>query len=138
MQRYFAIGTFVFLVIIVITRSFQMKRAGIKAFLFGKTDKKDFLIPPFAFFLIYQIVASAFSLPVLGSELFADEVVSWIGVALCMIGLLIFILSVISVGKSFRVGIDIDHSGGLITSRVYAISRNPMYTSFGCILLGIF
>jgi protein-S-isoprenylcysteine O-methyltransferase Ste14 len=44
----------------------------------------------------------------------------------------------ISFGKSFRVGIDEEQPGALITTGVFAISRNPIYTAFGLVLLGIF
>jgi protein-S-isoprenylcysteine O-methyltransferase Ste14 len=36
------------------------------------------------------------------------------------------------------VGIDTDHPGGLITTGVFAFSRNPIYLAFALILLGQF
>jgi protein-S-isoprenylcysteine O-methyltransferase Ste14 len=111
---------------------------GIKAMKFGENDKKDFLIPPFALLFFYLIFASALNLPKLGVELFSNEIVRWIGVALCLPGLILFLLSLISFGKSFRVGLDEDHPGPLVTTGTFAISRNPIYVAFGFILLGIF
>jgi protein-S-isoprenylcysteine O-methyltransferase Ste14 len=138
MQGYFAVATVILLVILVLLRVFLMNKMGIKAMKFGEMDKKDFLIPPFALLFFYLIFASALNLPKLGVELFSSEIVSWIGVALCMLGLILFLLSLISFGKSFRVGIDEEHPGALVTTGVFAISRNPIYTAFGFILLGIF
>jgi protein-S-isoprenylcysteine O-methyltransferase Ste14 len=46
--------------------------------------------------------------------------------------------SLISFGQSFRVGIDTEHPDKLITSGVFAISRNPIYVAFALILLGQF
>lgn len=137
MQGYFAVATVILLVILVLSRVFQMHKMGIKAFKFGEMDKTDFLIPPFALLFFYVVLASALNLPKLGAELFSSEIARWIGVALCMLGLILFLLSLITFGKSFRVGIDEDHPG-VLTTGVFAISRNPIYTAFGFILLGIF
>lgn len=138
MQGYFALATMILLVILVLSRVLLMKRIGIKAVRFGEMDKKDFLIPPFALFLFYLILASALNLPKVGTELFHNEVLQWVGVMFCILGLLLFLLSLISFGKSFRVGIDEEHPGSLVTTGVFAVSRNPIYTAFGFILLGIF
>jgi len=138
MQGYFAIATVILLVILVLSRVFIMNKMGIKAMKFGEMDKKDFLIPPFALMYFYLIFASALNLPKFGVELFSNEIIGWIGVALCILGLILFLLSLISFGKSFRVGIDEKHPGALVTTGVFAFSRNPIYTAFGVILLGIF
>jgi len=63
MQRYFAALTIVLLLGMVFTRVLLMKRKGIEAMNFGKIDKKDFLIPPFALFYFYLVFAAAFNLP---------------------------------------------------------------------------
>jgi protein-S-isoprenylcysteine O-methyltransferase Ste14 len=138
MQGYFAVVTIILLIILVLSRVYLLNKVGIKAMKFGEIDKKDFLIPPFALFYFYIIFASALNLPRLGTELFSNEIIGWIGVILCMFGLILFMLSLISFGKSFRVGIDEDHPGSLVTTGVFALSRNPLYTAFGLILLGIF
>ena len=46
--------------------------------------------------------------------------------------------SLISFGQSFRVGIDADHPDTLVTSGIFAISRNPIYVAFACVLIGQF
>ena len=58
--------------------------------------------------------------------------------AFCLIGLLFLLWSLVSFGQSFRIGIDIDHPDQLITSGVFAVSRNPIYVAFAMILLGQF
>jgi protein-S-isoprenylcysteine O-methyltransferase Ste14 len=138
MQRYIAAATVILLIALVLSRVALMKKLGISAFKFGKMDKKDFLIPPFALLFFYIVFAGAFSWPTLGAELFGGEIVRWAGAALCLVGLLLFLFSLISFGRSFRVGIDEEHPGTLVTSGVFAFSRNPIYTAFGLILLGIF
>jgi len=46
--------------------------------------------------------------------------------------------SLISFGRSFRVGIDTDRPDRLITSGIFAISRNPIYVAFAAVLVGQF
>lgn len=138
MQRYFAVATVIILILLVISRVILMRRMGIRAFMFGEMDKKDFLIPPFVLLFFYIILSGAFGLPILGSELFKSGIAGWVGVAVCIAALAFFLLALISFGKSFRVGIDEEHPGSLVTSGVFAFSRNPIYTAFGLVLLGIF
>jgi protein-S-isoprenylcysteine O-methyltransferase Ste14 len=47
-------------------------------------------------------------------------------------------MSLVSFGSSFRVGIDQDHPDKLVTTGIFAFSRNPIYVAFGFILLGQF
>jgi protein-S-isoprenylcysteine O-methyltransferase Ste14 len=139
MQRYLASLTIVLLVGMVLTRVLLMKRQGVRAMHFGNIDKKDFLIPPFALFYFYIVFAAAFNLPIVSKqEFFHSETVSWVGVLLCLAGLLLFSLSLISFGRSFRVGIDTDHPNKLVTTGVFALSRNPIYVAFWIVLFGQF
>ncbi|WP_197722744.1 methyltransferase family protein [Ureibacillus thermosphaericus] len=138
MQGYFAILTLLSLIILVIIRAKMIGKKGIIVFRFGELDKKDFLIPPFALLYFYLIFAEVFGFPKLGSRLFYNGIVSWVGVVLCTLGIMLFLWSLISFGKSFRIGIDEEKPGELITKGAFAISRNPIYTSFGMVLAGIF
>lgn len=138
MKGTIAVITIMLLIIMVLFRVCQLRKMGIKAFRFGEMDKKDFIIPPFAMLFLYIVISGASDLPELGFEVFKNEAVSWIGVVLCMLGLLLFLFSIISFGKSFRVGIDEDSPGSLVTNGAFAISRNPIYTAFGITLIGIF
>jgi len=124
---------------LVLTRVFMMKRRGVEAMHFGKTDKTDFLIPPFALLYFYLVFAAAFQWPTLSTqEFFHSEVIRWVGVLLCLAGLLLLLASLVSFGKSFRVGIDTNHPDKLITTGIFALSRNPIYVAFACLLLGQF
>jgi protein-S-isoprenylcysteine O-methyltransferase Ste14 len=117
----------------------MLKRKQISVMNFGKIDKSDFLIPPFALFYFYLVFANTFNLPTfIKQELFPSEITAWIGVGFCLAGLVLFLWSLISFGQSFRVGIDLEHPGQLITSGVFTFSRNPIYVAFFLILLGQF
>jgi len=139
MPRYFAVLTIVLLLGMVLTRVVLMKRKGIEAMKFGNIDKTDFLIPPFALFYFYLIFAAAFNLPTVSmQEFFHSEIISWVGVFFCLAGLLLLLWSLVSFGQSFRVGIDTEDPDKLITSGVFAFSRNPIYVAFAVILIGQF
>ena len=138
MQGYFAIFTLVLIILFVLLRSFQLKKHGTKALLFGQIDKKDFFIPPFIILYFYLIIANTFNLPRLGNILTVSATTPWVGVILCIFALILFLWGIISFGKSFRVGIDISKPGKLITTGAFSISRNPLYVAFFMILTGIF
>ena len=139
MPKYIAVLTIVLMLAMVVIRARLLKRQGIEAFHFGKIDKQDFLIPPVALFYFYTIFANAFALPLLSErEIFPSVLVSWFGVFFCLAGLLLLFWSLVSFGKSFRVGIDLDHPDKLITTGAFACSRNPIYVAFACILIGQF
>ena len=106
---------------------------------FGNLDRKDFLIPPFVLFYFYLVFANTFNLPTVSTqEFFHSEILQWIGVLLCLAGLSLVLWSLVSFGRSFRVGIDTEHPDKLITSGAFAYSRNPIYVAFALVLLGQF
>ena len=142
MQDYVAIFSLILLITLVLFRSFQMKKKGIKALHFGEMDKKDFLILPFVLLFFYMILANTFDLPRFGAVLTSNEtssaIAAWIGAVLCLLAIVLFLWGLVSFGKSFRVGIDTNKPGNLVTSGAFSISRNPLYMAFFMILAGIF
>ena len=139
MPGYFAGLTIVLMMGMVVTRAWMLKRQGVQAMQFGKIDKTDFVIPPFALFYFYLVFAAAFHWPTVSTQaFFSSETVAWVGVLFCLAGLALLLWSLVSFGRSFRVGIDQDHPGQLITTGVFAFSRNPIYVAFATILLGQF
>jgi protein-S-isoprenylcysteine O-methyltransferase Ste14 len=139
MQIYFAVLTILLMMGMVLTRVAILKGKGVQAMNFGKTDKTDFLIPPFALFYFYMVFANAFQFPSPSTQkFFQSELISWVGVLFCLAALSLLLWSLVSFGRSFRVGIDVDHPDKLITSGVFAYSRNPIYVAFALILLGQF
>jgi protein-S-isoprenylcysteine O-methyltransferase Ste14 len=88
---------------------------------------------------VYLIFAAAFDLPTLSRQVFFDSpAVAGLGAAFCLAGLVMMAWSLISFEQSFRVGIDVEHPDRLITTGAFAISRNPIYVAFGCVLIGQF
>jgi protein-S-isoprenylcysteine O-methyltransferase Ste14 len=139
MPKMFGAVTALLLLGIVWARVLLMRRKGIRAFYFGEIDKKDFLVPPLAIFYFYIVFAAAFNLPTVSRQkFFQSGIVSWAGVLFCIAGLSFLFLSLVSFGKSFRVGIDQDRPDKLVTTGVFAYTRNPIYLAFALVLLGQF
>jgi protein-S-isoprenylcysteine O-methyltransferase Ste14 len=137
MPQYLAALMIVLLLGTVLVRVALLRRTGTQAMHFGNLDKTDFLIPPVALFYFYTVFAAAFSWPLVsGRRFFSSTAVAWLGVALCLAGVVILVFSLMSFGKSFRVGIDVEKPGGLVTTGIFAFSRNPIYVGFFCFLVG--
>lgn len=139
MAAYIAALTIVVLLAVVATRVLLLRRAGIQAMHFGNMEKTDFLIPPVALFYFYTIFAAAFSWPLVSTQrFFLWKPAAWIGVGLCVVGLLILVGALVSFGTSFRVGIDVDQPDQLVTTGIFSLSRNPIYVGGAFILIGEF
>ncbi len=139
MPGYLGALTIVLMIGMVLTRVVMLRRRGIDAVKFGKTHKTDFLIPPFALLYVYLVFAAAFDWPTLSTQKFFDSlVISWLGVLLCMLGVILFLWGIVSFGRSFRVGIDADQPDKLVTNGAFVVSRNPLYAAFGLVLIGEF
>jgi protein-S-isoprenylcysteine O-methyltransferase Ste14 len=139
MAGYFAALTLVVLLAMVATRVLLLRRAGTQAMHFGNIDKTDFLIPPIALFYFYTVFAAAFDWPLVSTQrFFHSKPAAWIGVALCLGGLLILLISLISFGRSFRVGIVVDRPDELVTTGIFSVSRNPIYVGGALVLTGEF
>ncbi len=74
----------------------------------------------------------------LDTLLFDSNVAKTIGVALICVGLIIFVLAFVSFGDSWRVGFDTKTPGALVTTGLFAFTRNPIYVFLDLWFLGIF
>jgi protein-S-isoprenylcysteine O-methyltransferase Ste14 len=139
MEKYFGALTLALLLAMVLIRVRLMRRKGIRAIHFGNIDKADFLIPPFALFYFYIVFAAAFDWHTVARHRFFESgLASWAGVLCCLVGLILLFLSLVSFGKSFRIGIDQERPDNLVTTGVFAVSRNPIYVAFWFVMLGQF
>jgi len=70
--------------------------------------------------------------------LFDSMLLKIAGVCLVSMGLLLDVLALLNFGDSWRVGIDEQNAGPLVTRGVFALTRNPIYLAFDLIFVGIF
>jgi protein-S-isoprenylcysteine O-methyltransferase Ste14 len=139
MPEYLGAAAIVVLLGMVLSRVFLLRRDGIAAVKFGAIDKTDFLIPPVMLFYFYLVFAHAFGWPSVATRpLFISGPLAWAGVLFCAAGLLLLSWSLVSFRQSFRIGIDTDKPDALITSGIFAFSRNPIYVAFALVFLGEF
>ncbi|MGW8437881.1 methyltransferase family protein [Nocardiopsis sp. NPDC055879] len=59
-----------------------------------------------------------------------------IGLALMLLGLVLVLVAQSAMGTSWRIGVDEDERTELVTSGVFALVRNPVFTGMGVLLLG--
>ena len=131
--------TLLLLPAMVLARSAVLRARGVNAIKFGKLDKSDFLIPLVAWPFFYLVFANAFGWNTfVGGAVFTTPAVAWMGFGLCCAGLALMLASLISFGTSFRVGIDQDAPDKLITTGIFAHTRNPIYVAFAFVMLGEF
>ncbi len=131
--NYLAILAFLLLGCLAAGRGARLHKRGINAFVFGVTDKTDFLLMPIVLFFLYTIIAIAFNLPLpswLRNRFFEVPVLRWIGLGICFCSHIWFAITLKSFGKSFRIGIDEKSPDKLVTSGMFALSRNPIYVAF--------
>ena len=129
------------LIIMVIIRSIILRRHGIKAIVFGNTDKTDFFIIPIVFLFIYGIISSLLNLPfpkILTEAFWEFDILYVFSIIICIISLIWFGITLKVFGKSFRVGIDINTNEKLIVHGTFSISRNPIYVGFITYFIGLF
>jgi protein-S-isoprenylcysteine O-methyltransferase Ste14 len=81
--------------------------------------------------LLYLISRDARSyLSVLDINLLNILPVKIIGILFILTGFIFYIMALVHLGNSWRLGIDIVHPGKLVTCGIYAFSRNPIYVFF--------
>ena len=61
-----------------------------------------------------------------------------LGITLILCGFVTFVLALGALGNSWRLGIDENHPGLLVTTGIYSYSRNPIYLFFDLYFLGTF
>jgi len=73
---------------------------------------------------------------VLYSQLFDIPVLKVLGSILIATGFVIFMLSLISFGHSWRVGIDTRNAGALVTTGIFSLTRNPIFVFLDAYFVG--
>lgn len=129
----------IFLLMIIVGRvAFQFfltGNSGIRPGTRLKT-KKEVLISFVMFGVVgVQIVlAWLFSVSRLDEQVELGVIATWLGVILCMFGILFSNYAQYAMGEQWRIGVDPNEKTKLVTTGIYGKIRNPIYT--GCIVFG--
>ena len=140
-QNILSVCLFALFVIMVQIRAAMLRKRGIRVMVFGQTDKSDFLLVPMVLAIAYTALANTFGLPiwsVLLRPFWNSTMPGWTGLALCVLAVIGFGVTLVSFGDSFRVGIDENKPDKLITNGMFRFSRNPIYVCFLAFFAGMF
>ena len=140
-QYYASVILFAMFILMVLIRAAMLRRRGIRAIVFAETDKSDFLLVPFVLAIIYAALANSFGWPLwqpLMAPLWQSIAPGWAGLALSVVAVAGMLFALISFGDSFRVGIDEERPDKLVTTGMFALSRNPIYVCFDSFFIGLF
>ena len=140
-QNIASVCAFILLIAIVQIRAAMMRRRGVRAMVFGMTDKSDFLLVPIVAAIVYTFIAGIFGFPMwepLIRPFWETTLPGWFGLALCAGAIIVFALALRSFGDSFRVGIDEVNPDKLVTAGIFSVSRNPIYVCFLSFFAGLF
>jgi len=131
----------IFFAVCIFAKTIALRRRGIRAMVQGPPEKGDLILPVFVIALVYSALARPLGLPmwdVLVQPFWEGAGPGWAGLIICAIALAGLVLSLISFGDSFRVGIDDKAPSKLMTGGMFGISRNPVYLCFLILVAGLF
>jgi protein-S-isoprenylcysteine O-methyltransferase Ste14 len=132
---------FVGVIALVVGRVRWLRRRGIRAFLFGASQRSDLIIFPIVLLGVYAVTTPATGWPMwspLVARWWSSLIPGWGGVVLALGAVAGLAWTLVTFGDSFRVGIDENQPGGLVTTGPFARSRNPIYVCFAAFLIGLF
>lgn len=129
----------IFLLMIIVGRvAFQFiltGNSGIRPGTRLKT-KKEVLISFVMFGVVgvQTVLAWLFSVSRLDEQVELGVIETWLGLILCIFGILFSNYAQYAMGEQWRIGVDPDEKTKLVTTGIYGKIRNPIYT--GCIVFG--
>jgi protein-S-isoprenylcysteine O-methyltransferase Ste14 len=141
LQNILSLSLFTLFEILVLTRAAILRQHRVRVIVFGQTDKYVYLFILSTVLIACAAAASTFGVLIWSSLIhpfWTSQAPGWIGLLLCFISTIGFLLTLISFGNSFRVGIDGNAPGKLITTGMFAISRNPVYVCMMILFAGLF
>lgn len=146
---FFQIGVLFVFFTVIATKIILLRRSRINAIAVGRGKRGfqlAFEIVSFAGFGVWMVemvlYAIGGSYRIFGYpfdvSLVDSDALRLLGAVLIAAGLVIFICAFVSFGKSWRIGMDSDKPGELVTGGVFAISRNPIYVFIDLWFIGVF
>lgn len=146
----FQLAALLFFLLVFIGRSLYLYwRKGVRAFVLGANKQGVQRVMEIAFFIglvIWMAEIVRHTLPLQGQifpSVFYVRLIDSFpakigGMILIIAGFSIFILALASFGDSWRIGIDKQSPGDLVTAGIFSLSRNPIFVFVGLYFWGTF
>lgn len=136
-------------VAIIVRAILLWRNEGINPFVVGQTRTGigrwlEAMFPWVGLIWTVDVVLTATDAPLrlfpwfLERPLFESILAERIGLSLVGMAVLLFIAALVAFGNSWRIGIDRENPGSLVTTGIFAYTRNPIFLSMDLILLGTF
>jgi protein-S-isoprenylcysteine O-methyltransferase Ste14 len=133
--------------IVFLGRTLQLMMKGINPFVLGAGKAGLERIQELSFFIglvvwTMEIISHSLRLSfhvlpkILCNSLFDITALKIAGTVMIVAGLFVFVLSLISFGASWRVGIDTQNAGSLVTTGIFSLTRNPIFLFLDMYFLG--
>ena len=146
---YFQIASVIIFLTIVVTRIIYLRTKSINAIAIGRGKTGlAFIVELLSFvglatwvveIFLYALHSNFHFFPAAFHASLIDSIVAkTIGAILITVGLGIFIGAFISFGDSWRIGFDVKKPGGLVTTGMFSVTRNPIYVFLDLWFIGIF
>lgn len=118
-------------------KMFSQKKKGINTDQLGKGKKGFVKCVEIALKVTTYILPLLQIVSILLSSKSDNTVLSIVGVAVEMLGVVVFILSVTEMKDNWRAGVQREEKTSLVTSGIYSMSRNPAFLGFELMYIGI-
>lgn len=145
----FVLVFLVLFLVVFILRSLLLRARGVRVLAAGVGKKgfagflERFFLPPMLLWMAAVVFRSLvpdhgfMQTPVL-RDLFQSPPLQAAGCLLLVLGLGMFVAALFSFGTSWRIGVDTQNPGSLVTRGAFALSRNPIFLSMDLYFLGLF
>ena len=148
-QNTIQVATLCLLVAMGIGRMLVLKTKKIRVLVLDSQISKSQLINGYFFIIcffswIFESISYSFSLnyhipiPILDTMILQHIGIKTAGIIFLFCGLIIYALALYSFRDSWRIGIDRENPGQLITEGIFKYSRNPIYLSLDFLVAGTF
>lgn len=142
---FFPFVSFLFYSILIIGNSVFLKRKGIRvSSKSGKSKRMKYILHPFFLFIMhlwmFEISRPVFHISLLPkiitNPLLKSYSIKIFGTILILVSIGLLIATLINLRDSFRFGLNSNNLGKLITTGVFAFSRNPFFVSIEFLIIG--